>query len=158
MLKNIHENGYIYNDLKLDNILTGFQNKLPSSYSENNCFEQCQLHLVDFGFATKYIDKATKKHVEPQEIGTFRGNMIFASANQLNFQMTSRRDDLISLSYVLIYLLNNGNLQGIDLSSNMSRNESFIQAKNAKENISIEDTCSRNAKCILEFVKAVHRI
>lgn len=113
---------------------------------------------MDFGFATKYIDKATKKHVEPQEIGTFRGNMIFASANQLNFQMTSRRDDLISLSYVLIYLLNNGNLQGIDLSSNMSRNESFIQAKNAKENISIEDTCSRNAKCILEFVKAVHRI
>jgi hypothetical protein len=66
------------------------------------------LHLVDFGFATRFIDKSTGLHIEEDEVSTFRGNMIFGSLNQLNFMTTSRRDDLISLCYMMIYMLNNG--------------------------------------------------
>lgn len=40
----------------------------------------------------------------------FRGNIMFASPNQLNFRTTSRRDDLISLVYLMIYMLNQGEL------------------------------------------------
>ena len=75
--------------------------------------------------------------------------MIFASLNQLNFQMTSRRDDLISLCYLLIYLLNKGNLKGIDLSQNLSRNESFNLVKKAKMNHPVSEFCCDNASSIL---------
>ena len=40
--------------------------------------------------------------------------MQFASADKLSFEKTSRRDDLISLSYLLVYLLNNKNLFKIE--------------------------------------------
>ena len=32
--------------------------------------------------------------------------MIFASRNQLDFKTTSRRDDLMSLCYLVVYLFN----------------------------------------------------
>jgi hypothetical protein len=48
--------------------------------------------------------------MKEQETEYFRGNMIFASINLFNFQMTSRRDDLISLVFMLVFLFNNGNL------------------------------------------------
>ena len=51
--------------------------------------------------------------------------MIFASLNQLRFLTTSRRDDLISLCYMLVFLLNKGSLPDIDLNKRLSRKESF---------------------------------
>ena len=156
LIEGIHSAGFTYNDLKLDNVLVGFQNKIQSN--KPNCFEDCSLHLVDFGFATRFIDKKTRKHIDEQEIGTFRGNMIFASMNQLDFQMTSRRDDLISLCYLLIYLLNNGNLKGIDLSQNLSRNESFNLVKKAKSKYSVKDFCCDNASKITSFVEAIFKL
>jgi len=122
----IHKAGYTYNDLKLDNFLFGFDDKLPNKYCEGNCFENCSINLVDFGFATRYIDPVTGRHIEKQEVEIFRGNMIFASINQLDFKMTSRRDDLVSLCYFFIFLLNNGKLPGINMLSPYNRNESFI--------------------------------
>ena len=133
LLEGIHTAGYTYNDLKLDNLLVGYKDRpLNQKNLAGNCFEDCEFHLVDFGFAKQYIDMKTKVHVEQTEVESFRGNMIFASLNQLNFLETSRRDDLISLCYLLIYLLNRGNLKGIDLAANLSKNESFRQAKLAK--------------------------
>lgn len=108
MLESVHAAGYTYNDLKLDNIMVGFQSKLAKEYKEENILADASLHLVDFGFATRFVDKSTGKHILEDEVETFRGNMIFGSLNQLNFMTTSRRDDLISLCYMIIYMLNNG--------------------------------------------------
>ena len=58
MLEGIHAAGFTYNDIKLDNVLVGFQNKLQPT--AKNCFEECSLHLVDFGFASRYIDKKNR--------------------------------------------------------------------------------------------------
>lgn len=49
MLESIHAAGFTYNDLKLDNVLVGYQNKID--HNKKNCFEDCSLHLVDFGFS-----------------------------------------------------------------------------------------------------------
>ena len=62
MLEGIHAAGFTYNDLKLDNVLVGYQNKIKSE--QTNCFEDCSLHLVDFGFSARYIDKITRAHIE----------------------------------------------------------------------------------------------
>ena len=50
IIKQIHDLGYVYNDLKLDNILIGDQFSSPESMHE--------IKLIDFGFASRYTDQA----------------------------------------------------------------------------------------------------
>ena len=59
ILEQIHQAGYTYNDLKPDNILLGHGQDLPFDCSTGNCFQNLSLHLIDFGFATRYLDKKT---------------------------------------------------------------------------------------------------
>jgi len=40
--------------------------------------------------------------------------MMFASVEQMNFKETSRRDDLASLAYMMLYLMNDSNLPGLE--------------------------------------------
>jgi serine/threonine protein kinase len=56
ILEQIHSAGYIYNDLKLDNLMTDYRTKLPRDGSEKdvNIFKNVPINIVDFGFATKY--------------------------------------------------------------------------------------------------------
>ena len=61
-----------------------------------------EIRLIDFGLATKYRD-SNNKHLE-QTGQSFNGNLAFCSKNALNFMTQSRRDDLISLNYILLYL------------------------------------------------------
>lgn len=57
ILEQIHAAGYVYNDLKLDNLLIGFHDQVPGETYEDNCFKNCTINLVDFGFATRYLEK-----------------------------------------------------------------------------------------------------
>ena len=110
-MESIHQAGYIYNDLKPDNILLDYGldlEKLSKSGKNLN------INVIDFGFSTRNVVKSTGKHIEKSRLDTFRGNMIFASINQLNFFSTSRRDDLISLVYLLIYFLRGGSMPDFD--------------------------------------------
>ena len=50
----------------------------------------------------------------------FRGNMEFASPNQMKFYTTSRRDDLISLFYLMIYMLKRGQMPGFNRLTNLT--------------------------------------
>lgn len=155
MLESVHAAGYAYNDLKLDNLMVGFQSKLAKGYTEENAFSNASLHLLDFGFATRFIEKTTGQHIQQEEVETFRGNMIFGSLNQLNFLKTSRRDDLISLLYMLVYMLNNGQLTGIDLDTQMINTEAFKLAKRAKMNHTLDDLCCGNASIMKKFAQEV---
>ena len=151
----IHRAGYIYNDLKLDNILFGIQDKLPLKYCNWNCFESCYINLVDFGFATRYTDPETGQHINKEEVEVFRGNMIFASLNQLDFKTTSRRDDLLSLCYFLLYLFNQGTLPGININSKLNATDTFLEARKAKYGYKVDDFCSGRAKILEEFFKVI---
>jgi serine/threonine protein kinase len=93
-LRKVHDAGYIYNDLKPDNILLDFKSSNLDS-----------VNLVDFGFATKYLDRRGE-HLHEGMLQSFRGNMLTSSTNLMMFKTTSRRDDMISLLYLIIYLLN----------------------------------------------------
>ena len=110
ILQQIHESGYTYNDLKLDNLLIGNDDELPGEYTDGNCFDGLSINIVDFGFATRFRSEDNKTNLPVQNVKVFRGNIMFASPNQLNFKSTSRRDDLISLVYLMVYILNKGDL------------------------------------------------
>ena len=99
-LEILHETGRTYNDLKLNNIMI---DKNPDGI---------RMTLIDYGFAESYRNKAGE-HVAPEtSVETFQGNLLFASGNQMDFFKTSRRDDLISLSYIMLFLLNQFEIPG----------------------------------------------
>jgi serine/threonine protein kinase len=99
-LKTIHDAGYTFNDLKLDNIVVGDAPELSNAKDSLH-----KIRIIDFGLAKKYIDE-DGKHISAQVEQLFQGNIIFASKNAFNMVTLSRRDDLISLCYLMIYMLN----------------------------------------------------
>ena len=92
----MHEVGCIHNDLKLDNFLVGLN-------------DASTIYLIDFGLSSTYITPEGT-HMEKKQNKFFSGNFMFSSLNAIYKSSTSRRDDIESLFYVMIYLLNEGKL------------------------------------------------
>ena len=93
-LELVHASRRTYNDLKLNNIMVNIKSSGISSA------------LVDFGYADYYCSKEGE-HIKPDiQLSQFKGNLMLASEHQLRFNKTSRKDDLVSLSYILLFLLN----------------------------------------------------
>lgn len=117
VLQKIHEHGYVFNDLKPDNILVGdlplyFYQEMMKQKKTIDKRQFCQVHLIDFGLTTSYNDE-NGQHIKTGMPDKFKGSMLFASKNAFNFLMTSRRDDLIALCYLLIYLIDENQLKFI---------------------------------------------
>jgi len=66
------------------------------------------------------MDEKTGKHIRFRGVDTFRGNLRFSSLNSLYFKTTSRRDDLISLCYMMIYAINRGHMYECDSNPNLT--------------------------------------
>jgi serine/threonine protein kinase len=86
-LKFIHNMGLIHRDIKPDNFLMGDEHKI---------------FIIDFGLCKKYFKN--DKHIENKKISKIIGTPIFVSVNIHNLFEPSRRDDLESMIYVLMYL------------------------------------------------------
>lgn len=87
----LHENKIIHRDIKPDNILLNLDN----SYDD--------IFLVDFSFCKKYI-KSNGEHIQKNKINKLIGSVNYISLNVHNLIEPSRRDDLESVIYILIYL------------------------------------------------------
>ena len=57
---------------------------------------------------------------------------MFSSLGMQEFQKTSRKDDLVSACYILVYLLNGGKLLGMDTDYDVDPQECFMISKQAK--------------------------
>jgi serine/threonine protein kinase len=87
-LNNLHKVGIIHQDIKPDNII----------------FDKAcnKFKIIDFGLSKQYIKN--EKHIEFKKGVGRCGTMRYMSINSHSKFTLSRRDDLISLSYSLIYL------------------------------------------------------
>ena len=61
--------------------------------------------LIDYGFVTQFRD-SDGNHLEKKVSKYFQGNFMFASLDQLNHFTPSRRNDLHSVCYMLIFMIN----------------------------------------------------
>ena len=104
LLEKLHSIGYIHCDIKPDNIMIGDTKKNPSMINK--------LYLIDFGITQKFLDK-DGKHLPYSDDVPFKGNVIFSSKNAFEQISLSRRDDLISLIYFLVFCVKS-NLSWID--------------------------------------------
>ena len=72
--------------------------------------DKIRVLLIDYGLVSKYVDEDGKHLPKLSNIDTFKGNLQFSSLNTLNFNLPTRKDDLISLCYLLITMLNAGQM------------------------------------------------
>ena len=62
------------------------------------------LYLIDFGLCRKYISK-TGKHIKPKNLGKFTGTSRYASVYAMAGNEQSRRDDIESIGYMIIFFM-----------------------------------------------------
>ena len=131
----VHGKNYIHCDIKPQNILIGNENLNL-------------IYLIDFGLAKKYrSDRGNhvKFSVTKRIIGTPR----FCSINAMRGIELSRKDDLESIAYMVIYFIK-GNLpwQGLKIEDSEKR---FKKITEIKKNSKTEELCKGLPKEIWEF-------
>lgn len=89
----VHSRGLIHRDIKPDNFMLGIGNNADV------------VHIIDFGLAKRYVDPNTRQHMPYRDDKRLIGTARYCSVNCHLGAETSRRDDIESVMYMLIYFL-----------------------------------------------------
>jgi serine/threonine protein kinase len=103
LLNTIHEKGLIHRDIKPENFLLGVNG------------QEKQIYIIDFGFCKSYLKDDC--HIRFCKINGLIGSYNYASLNSHKHYELSRRDDMESLGYMLLYFYM-GELDWRDSSNN----------------------------------------
>lgn len=143
-IEQIHARGVIHRDIKPENILIGPDDS-PEKVGRTSNF-----YFVDFGLAKKYIDDKGR-HIPWTTDKKLSGTARYASINTHHGNQQSRRDDLESLGYVLIYL-HRGKLPWMGLRIGVAA------AGEMKHTMPLEKLCEGCPSNLLDYMRYVRQL
>ena len=125
ILESIHNMGIVHRDIKPQNIVFNHDYKT--------------INLIDFGLAKKIIyqlgNKSKFTHIKERKISNIIGSPNYISVNVHCLIEPSRRDDLISMIYILFYLIldelpwkNQSNENTLQIKKCMINNTEYINS------------------------------
>ncbi|CDW77079.1 ck1 family protein kinase [Stylonychia lemnae] len=121
VVQQLHNSGYIHRDIK------------PSNFM----MKDGKVYIIDFGLSKQYLKDGV--HCDQlEQIQQLKGSPFFASLNSHNLIDISRRDDLESLAYTFLYIINLlpwVNKQDMQLGNYQTQLELNNQVKLQKEDL-----------------------
>ena len=144
ILEFIHEKHILHRDIKPDNFVMGLDELSNIVY------------LIDFGLAKKYRSMTTLIQYPMVKKNKLTGTARYASINALKGYEHSRRDDLESVGYILIYFLK-GKLpwQGIHTKT---KEEKYQKILEKKVEISSTELCDGIPNEFVEFLEYIKNL
>lgn len=135
----------MHRDIKPDNFLLGLGPQKSS-----------QVYIIDFGLAKRFRKKR-KQHIPFKENKDLTGTVNFLSCNAHKRYELSRRDDLESVGYMMIYFLK-GSLPWSHQPNKITFEERVKQVADIKFNISMHDLCEDCPPQIEEYMTYVKQL
>ena len=139
----IHSKNIIHRDIKPDNFLIG--DKDPNV-----------LYLIDFGLSTKYRSSTSGKHIKSGYTGKLTGTTKYSSANTIKGGEQSRKDDLESFAYMIIFFMK-GYLPWQDIESKNEINK-YCKIYLMKKNITEKQLCEGLPEEIYNLLKYIKNL
>lgn len=145
-LEFIHSKKFIHRDIKPENFLIG---------THQNCDK---VFVIDFGLSKKYIQK-NGEHIPYKDNKSLTGTPRYASINSHLGIEQSRRDDLESVVYMLIYFLK-GSLpwQNLKNDPNYDRYEKILEKKLSVSIEALTQNLPEEFYLLVEYTRNLHFI
>ena len=164
-LENMHEKGILHRDLKPNNLTWGNYNSSYNNISNNNSIINNKynkldintIFLIDFVLSCYYLESGIgSKHYKIKNNLSFVGTLRYASLNSHKGIRQSRRDDLESMIYILIYFLK-GKLPWQDVKAKQ-KEERHKLITEIKSKVTIESLCENTPKEFAELLTYVKNL
>jgi serine/threonine protein kinase len=143
-IRHLHMHNYIHRDIK------------PQNFSIGRGENEHIIYLIDFGLAKRYREEYTNFHIPLRQNIKLTGTIRYASCNALNKKELSRRDDMESIGYMLIYLLK-GSLpwQGLKIKQ---KSEKYSKIKELKMSLEPEKLCEDLPDEFKQYIESVKNL
>ena len=145
-LEFIHSKNILHRDIKTKNFIIGRK-------------DTDIIYLIDFGFSKKYRSSRTGKHLKFSYINTLIGSVFFSSRYAIRGYELSRRDDLESFGYMILYLAKGGNLPWLKYyNKNINKFDKIDEIAKQKMEITDEKLCAGLPVEFVNYMKYVKKL
>lgn len=114
LIETFHNSGYVHRDLKPQNFVIDYCDKSYPKFPE--------VYMIDYGLAKKF--KKDNNHAPFSQKKSLKGTVRYSSINTHLGIDQSRRDDMQSLGYILLYMLL-GKLPWQNMMKNKDKKEAY---------------------------------
>ncbi len=142
LLKNLHQANFIHRDIKPNNFLIGRGE------------DMAQIYIMDFGLSKIY--KKSDQHISFRDNKNLIGTARYASINMHMGIEPSRRDELESVGYMLVYFLI-GKLpwQGLKKNNDIRHIDTIGEVKMCTK---LDDLCNGLPSCFREYLSYCRKL